>query len=182
MWRAYRIPLPALVSAHPYGTLCTPPLDRDGRRCRDAAAAAGGAQAGAHALILRDVSLDGAAMKAIAEVLRRDGLRPRVLQSDLRACLDATRDADELLRDALGAKKLKELRRQRHRLAEHGAVLSTWRGRPRTSPPRSKIFLTLEASGWKGERGTALIQDDGDASFIRRARRRACRRPANARS
>ena len=31
-------------------------------------------------------------------------------------------DADELLRDALGAKKLKELRRQRNRLAEHGAV------------------------------------------------------------
>ena len=31
-------------------------------------------------------------------------------------------DADEMLRDALGAKKLKELRRQRNRLAEHGAV------------------------------------------------------------
>src|ERR1700742_2059972 len=28
LWRAYRIPLPALASAHPYGTLCTPPLDR----------------------------------------------------------------------------------------------------------------------------------------------------------
>jgi hypothetical protein len=27
--RAYKIPLPALVSAHPYGTLCTPLLDRD---------------------------------------------------------------------------------------------------------------------------------------------------------
>ena len=49
-------------------------------------------------------------------------MRPRLLQSHVRACLDATRDADELLRDALGAKKLKELRRQRNRLAEHGAV------------------------------------------------------------
>ena len=29
MWRAYRIPLAALVSADPYGTLCTPLLDRD---------------------------------------------------------------------------------------------------------------------------------------------------------
>ena len=28
MWRTYKIPLPALVSAHPYGTLCAPPLDR----------------------------------------------------------------------------------------------------------------------------------------------------------
>ncbi len=29
MWRDYKIPLPALVSASPYGTLCTPLLDRD---------------------------------------------------------------------------------------------------------------------------------------------------------
>jgi hypothetical protein len=28
LWRAWKIPLPALVSAHPYGTLCAPPLDR----------------------------------------------------------------------------------------------------------------------------------------------------------
>src|SRR3954447_6087490 len=29
MWRAYKIPLPALVSADPYGSLSTPLLDRD---------------------------------------------------------------------------------------------------------------------------------------------------------
>ena len=29
MWRAYKIPLPALVGADPYGTLCTPLLDRE---------------------------------------------------------------------------------------------------------------------------------------------------------
>src|ERR1700712_4279043 len=57
LWRAYKIPLPALVSADPYGTLCTPLLDREMpdraasrlmRQARDA---------GAHALILRDVAL-----------------------------------------------------------------------------------------------------------------------------
>jgi CelD/BcsL family acetyltransferase involved in cellulose biosynthesis len=169
MMRAYRIPLPALVSAHPYGTLCTPPLDRD--RAHDAATGLlrAARDAGAHALILRDVALDGATMKALGEVLRQDDLRPRVLQSQLRACLDATRDADELLRDALGPKKLKELRRQRHRLAEHGAVrFDVARTREEVSAAL-EIFLRLEASGWKGKRGTALIQDDGDAAFIRRA-------------
>ena len=125
--------------------------------------------AGAHALILRDVALDGATMKALGEVLRRDGLRPRVLQSQLRACLDATRDADELLRDALGPKKLKELRRQRHRLAEHGAVRFDVARTREEVAAALEIFLRLEASGWKGKRGTALIQDDGDAAFIRRA-------------
>ncbi len=169
MMRAYGIPLPALVSAHPYGTLCTPPLDRD--RAHDAASALFRAarDAGAHALILRDVALDGATMKTLGEVLRRDGLRPRVLQSQLRACLDATRDADELLHDALGGKKLKELRRQRHRLAEHGAVRFDVARTREEVAAALEIFLRLEVSGWKGKRGTALIQDEGDAAFIRRA-------------
>jgi CelD/BcsL family acetyltransferase involved in cellulose biosynthesis len=169
MWRAYRIPLPALVSAHPYGTLCMPLLDRDG--ADDAATRLIGAarQAGAHALILREVSLDGAAMKAFAEVLRQQGLRPRVLQSHLRACLDATRDAETLLHEALGAKKLKELRRQRHRLAEHGALRFEVARAPAEIALALETFLRLEASGWKGKRGTALIQDDGDAGFVRRA-------------
>jgi CelD/BcsL family acetyltransferase involved in cellulose biosynthesis len=92
-----------------------------------------------------------------------------VLQSHVRACLDATRDADELLRDALGPKKLKELRRQRHRLAEHGAVHFDVARTPTDVASALEIFLNLEASGWKAKRGTALVQDEGDASFVRRA-------------
>jgi len=169
MWRALKIPLPALVSAHPYGTLCTPPLDRD--MAVDAAAELmqQARNAGAHALILRDMSLDGAAMRAFEQVSRQHGLRPRVLQSNRRACLDATRDADELLHDALGAKKLKELRRLRHRLADHGTVHFDVARTPDDVASAVETFLVLEASGWKGARGTALAQNDGDISFIRRA-------------
>jgi CelD/BcsL family acetyltransferase involved in cellulose biosynthesis len=169
LWRAYKIPLPALVSADPYGTLCTPLLDR---AMADEAATRLMQQArdaGAHALILRDVALDGAAMKTFTDVLIRSNMRPRLLQSHARACLDATRDADELLRDALGAKKLKELRRQRHRLAEHGEVSFGVARAPDDVARALEIFLELEASGWKAQRGTALMQDDGDAAFIRRA-------------
>src|SRR6202040_133125 len=126
-------------------------------------------QAGAHALILRDVAVDGRAMEAFAEALQQHGLRPLMLQSHVRACLDATRDADELLRDALGPKKLKELRRQRNRLAEHGAIHFDVARSPEEVAPALETFLALEASGWKARRGTALLQDDGDASFVRRA-------------
>jgi CelD/BcsL family acetyltransferase involved in cellulose biosynthesis len=169
MWRAYKIPLPALASAHPYGTLCTPLLDCD--RAHDAAAGLmmRARNAGAHALILRDVAPDGSAMRAFTEVLRQGGMRPRVLQSYVRACLDATRDGEELLRDALGPKKLKELRRQRNRLAEHGAIGFNVARTPEEVAAAIEIFLALEASGWKARRGTALKQDDGDARFIRRA-------------
>jgi CelD/BcsL family acetyltransferase involved in cellulose biosynthesis len=169
MRTAYNIPLPALVSAHPYGTLCSPPLDHG--MAVDAAATLMQAarQSGARALVLREVALDGAAMKAFNAVLRGEGLRRRVLQWHLRASLDATRDADELLHDALGGKKLKELRRQRHRLAEHGAVRFEVARSPQDVATALEIFLKLEASGWKGARGTALAQVEGDAAFIRRA-------------
>ncbi len=169
LWRAYGIPLPALASAEPYGTLCTPPLDRD--MAIDAAARLlqAARDAGARALVLRDVTLDGAAMKAFSEALRQDGMRPRLLHYHFRAALDATRDADELLQDALGPKKLKELRRQRNRLAEHGPVNFEVARRPEDVESALEIFLHLEASGWKAKRGTAMLQDDGDTGFVRRA-------------
>jgi CelD/BcsL family acetyltransferase involved in cellulose biosynthesis len=169
MWRAYRIPLPALVSADPYGTLCTPLLDRGQAEASALELMSQARAAGAHALILRDVTLDGAAMKAFREELRRDGLRMRLLQTHLRAALDATRDAEELLQEALGAKKLKELRRQRNRLADHGAVHFDIARTPEDVASALETFLSLEASGWKARRGTALVQDAGDAAFIRRA-------------
>jgi CelD/BcsL family acetyltransferase involved in cellulose biosynthesis len=171
LWRACRIPLPALVSASPYGTLCTPLIDRNSQGEAISGLIDQARAAGAHALILRDVSLNGAAMKAFSEVLRQDGMRLQILQSHQRACLDARRDADEVLQDALGAKKLKELRRQRNRLGEHGAVRFDVARTPEAVAAATEIFLTLEASGWKSERGTALLQDDGDACFIRRATR-----------
>ena len=167
--QAMRIPLPALVSAHPYGTLCTPFLD--GETAVDAALRLMRAarEGGARALLLREVALDGAAMKTFNEVLRVEGLRSRILNWHLRATLDARGDADELLREALSAKKLKELRRQRHRLAEHGEVRFDIARSAQEVSGALETFLALEASGWKGERGTALSQSEGDAAFIRRA-------------
>lgn len=168
-WRAYKVPLPVLVSADPYGDLGVPLLD--GRAPLDAARSllAQARAAGAHAIVLRHVTLQGAATQAITTALAESGLRPHVLRAEQRACLDATRDADELLREALGSKKLKELRRQHNRLAEHGPVSFSVANTPADVARAVEIFLTLEASGWKGGRGTALLQNTGDATFIRRA-------------
>jgi CelD/BcsL family acetyltransferase involved in cellulose biosynthesis len=169
LWRAFKTPLPALISAHPYGSLCTPLLDR--ARAREAAAGLlqAARETGAHALILRETSLEGEMMQVLNDVARREGLRPRLLQSHRRAALDARGDAEMLLRDALGGKKLKDLRRQRHRMEEHGAVSFAVARNPQEVASATEIFLKLEASGWKGKRGTALIQTAGDAAFIRRA-------------
>ncbi|MET3839402.1 GNAT family N-acetyltransferase [Bradyrhizobium sp. OAE829] len=169
MWRAYKIPLPVWVSADPYGSLSTPLLCRDHAEQAAERLLDGARKAGAHALMLRDMSLDGAAMKAFTEVLARNGLTPRVLQSHVRAALDATLDPDELLREGLGPKKLKELRRQRNRLGDHGEVHFDIARTPAEVTAALETFLALEASGWKAKRGTALVQHAGDAAFIRRA-------------
>ncbi len=169
LWDAYKIPLPALVSADPYGALGTPLLD--GASASNAAAALllEARQSGARALILRDVPLDGEAFKAFRSALANERLKPRVLNAHARACLDATQDAEQILRDALGPKKLKEIRRQRNRLADAGEVTFSVARTPEQVAAALEIFLTLEASGWKAERGTALVQHEGDATFIRTA-------------
>lgn len=169
LWRAWKIPLPALASAHPYGTLCSPLIDGDAPIEAATRLLQQAREAGAHALVLTDVALDGAAMDVLKQVLSRAGLKPRILSSYIRASLDATQDGETLLREALGAKKLKELRRQRHRLEEHGAVVFEVARKPDEIGPALETFLQLEAGGWKGKRGTALVQHAGDATFIRRA-------------
>lgn len=169
LWRAWKIPLPALASAHPYGTLCSPLIDGDAPIEAATRLLQQAREAGAHVLVLTDVALDGAAMNSLKQVLDRAGLKPRILSSYIRASLDATQDGETLLREALGAKKLKELRRQRHRLEEHGPVVFEVARKPDEIGPALDTFLQLEAGGWKGKRGTALVQHAGDATFIRRA-------------
>ena len=168
-WRAFKLPLPVLVSADPYGDLGTPLLD--GRAPLDAARTllAQARAAGAHAIVLRHVTMQGAAMQAIAGVLAEDGLAPHAMRAERRACLDATRDADDVLREGLGAKKLKELRRQYNRLAELGPVSFAVAATPTDAAAALEVFLELEASGWKGGHGTALKQHEGDATFMRHA-------------
>ena len=154
--RIWRLPLPMLVNADPFRSLGTPLLDDKLPERAAALMLQNARDAGAHALMLRLVPTEGAAATAFLQAARADGLKPRILNAHRRAVLDATHDADDLLADALGAKKLKQLRRQRHRLAEHGEV------RFEIARTRNEIdaafdtFLKVEASGWKGERGTAL--------------------------
>ena len=167
--RAYQLPLPAYVTADSFPPLGTILINRD--RADEAVSglirqARGG---GARALILRDTPLNGAVMQAFTRVLAWSNLHPIVLKTHNRALLDATRDADELLHEALGTKKLKELRRQRNRLGDSGEVIYRVASTPDDVIPALEIFLKLEASGWKGKRGTALLQNEGHLAFIRRA-------------
>jgi CelD/BcsL family acetyltransferase involved in cellulose biosynthesis len=167
--RALCLPLPLLVSWQGYARVTAPLLDGDEPDAAADALLAAARSAGAFAILLRDVPLDGAAMTALRAALARRGRAPRVLRSNTRALLDARANPERLLRDALGPKKLKELRRQRHRLNDQGDVTFAVAAAPDDVAQALEGFLALEASGWKGRRGTALVQHPGDAIFIRRA-------------
>jgi hypothetical protein len=167
--RALSIPGPLLVGWNGIAALSIPTLDRDEAETAGAELIQAARITGAHALLLPGFAIHGPAFAALQQALAKQGLSAEILRSYRRAALDATGDADTTLRDALGAKKLKELRRQRHRLDDSGALTFSVATTPDSVAAALEDFLALEASGWKGERGTALVQDEGDAAFIREA-------------
>jgi hypothetical protein len=167
--RALSLPGPMLVGWSAYAPLTVPMLDRDKavRAAHDLIHSA--RKAGARALFLPGLAIEGPAFVALKRALAEQGLCVGILRSCRRAALDATGDADAMLREALGAKKLKELRRQRHRLEDKGTLEFAVAKTPADVTAALEDFLALEGSGWKGARGTALAQHAGDAAFIRKA-------------
>lgn len=166
-WRALGLPVPMLVAWQPYVPLRTPLLDK----AMPEAAAHGlidaALAAGAQALLMPLQTVDGLAFHSFRRALKERGLAIEIRNRRERARLNATFDADTQLIESLGAKKFKELKRQRNRLADRGALSLEIAKTPEEVAPALEQFLALEASGWKGERGTALAQNAGDTSFIR---------------
>ncbi len=169
-WRALKLPLPALVAWQAYAPLRTPLLDRE---MTDAAAhglidAAIGA--GAEALLLPVQTTDGLALRALRRALKKRGFACELQNSRARARLNTNADADTLLLGSLGAKKMKELRRQRNRLADGGEVRLLPSSSVAEVPAALEKFLALEASGWKGQcAARRWCKIRGDAAFIREA-------------
>lgn len=168
-WRAFRLPLPALVSADPFRSLDTPLLDRDAADDAAAKMMAQARAAGARALVLRDVAREGEAMAAFTRVLATEGLSPRLINGWTRAGLDASRDGEALLRQDLDTKKMKNLRRLERRLGEHGEVRITVAKTADEAARAFDIFLALEDSGWKGRRGSSLKRQPELAAWLRSA-------------
>lgn len=166
-WRALKIPIPMLVAWQAYAPLTVPLLDRD---AADAAARGlidAAAHAGAQAVLFPSLASDSAASAMLHRAAADFGIAPRMINAHTRAILDATQQPDQALKKSLGAKKLKELRRQRNRLADEGEVTFAIASSPSDVAAALDGFLKLEASGWKGKRGTALAKDARDSEFIR---------------
>lgn len=118
------------------------------------------------ALRLRRVPRDGMFyQRYVAPTL---GTAAHVLGEHRRACLHA-RDGTTSpgVASFRSAKRRKESRRQRRRLADHGIRTYRSAASPAEIKHATERFLALEFNSWKGVHGNALLEDAGLATFTR---------------
>jgi CelD/BcsL family acetyltransferase involved in cellulose biosynthesis len=153
---------------HPYAPFGVPLVDRDEA---DAAIAAFFDHVAAEPRLPKLVMLpliarDGAFAAVLARVLTRRGGASEAYGAHARALL-APRDRPNYL-DHLAGKKVKELRRQRRRLEDTGALTHMAASGPAAAVALTD-FMALEAAGWKGRAGGAARADAATESFMREA-------------
>jgi CelD/BcsL family acetyltransferase involved in cellulose biosynthesis len=171
--RRYGVPMPVLVGwTHPYGPLGAPLIDCD---CAEAVIGAWLDHLDAAAsqlpklVLLPYLPVAGPIANALERQLaqRRGSFRDFAVHA--RALLAPSGERAGYLASAIDRKKRKELRRQRNRLAETGAVTLAIASTPAAVASALDDFLALEALGWKGRAGTAARCHDAIATFMRSA-------------
>ncbi len=86
-----------------------------------------------------------------------------------RPMLQSYEDGPNYLRAALNKNHLREIRRQFRMLSEKGSVTYNVARQPEEIRVRMEEFLALEASGWKGRKRSAMVNDRLRAAFAREA-------------
>jgi hypothetical protein len=125
---------------------------------------------GASGIVFPKIVQSGPTFAALAAVARASGRGTRILESYERAVLTHGESADDAFRRAGNNKTLPELRRRRRRLEELGRVEYKRFTSPDEVRRAIEEFLTLEASGWKRDRG-ALLMEPALATFVRSSMR-----------
>ena len=155
----------------PHRYLATPVIDRG---CLDETLAAmlDAIAADPHLskiVALDAMSIDSPTMDALKRVLAARLSRLCILEQFRRPKLTSGLDGKSYLEKALSSSSRKKLRQHRRRLAEKGALTSIVATDPEAVRNALEDFMQMEASGWKGRQGTALLCHPGDAAFMRKA-------------
>jgi CelD/BcsL family acetyltransferase involved in cellulose biosynthesis len=166
------LPIPMLTMPRArHGHLATPAIDRD---CLDETLDAMLDCIAADPALPKIAALDmmsaeGPTWDALMRVLARRGSTPFVFETSRRPKLASALDGKAYLEKSLSSSTRKKLRQHRRRLSERGKLVSMVAAEPQAVRAAFEEFLSLEAAGWKGKQGTALISDETDAAFIRGA-------------
>ncbi|MGL5114706.1 MAG: GNAT family N-acetyltransferase, partial [Beijerinckiaceae bacterium] len=119
-------------------------------------------------IILRACPGDGPVFEALALLESEGVIRLTEFMSWQRATLkrETAPDAERYLAASLSSSMRKRLRSKRRSLEEMGALRFTVHSDPATLQEAFRSFMAVEASGWKGENGTALLTRPQDARYV----------------
>jgi CelD/BcsL family acetyltransferase involved in cellulose biosynthesis len=116
---------------------------------------------------LESMSGSGATYEALMRVLGERMSRHCRLDTKMRPTLLRRADAAFSIENVLSSSSRKKLRQHRRRLGEKGRLETTTVHALADVQRAFESFLLLEAKGWKGRRGTALLCDPQIAAFAR---------------
>ena len=170
--RRYGLRLPVLVGwTHPYGPLGTPLVDCEAAEPVIAAwlSYIAGNPALPGLVLLRLIAEDEPFAAALGTRLQRTQMPCADFARHHRALLAPRNDRAHYLDNALSARRHRELRRTGRRLSDAGALLFTAASEPAAIAAAIEDFLAIEASGWKGQAGTAAAHHEEATSFIKMA-------------
>lgn len=120
-------------------------------------------------LVLPDMRLDGAVSRMLSAAADTSGLPLAITARFERTFLESDSEGEEYLKASLGNRRYREFRRLGRRLAEQGTVAHKVARNQDDVRHALEQFLTLEASGWKGRKRTAMVIDRHHAAFAREA-------------
>ena len=126
---------------------------------------------GASGMLWKHVPLDGAFAHAVAQAASSDLRQVDILEKTRRPILTPPAKTSGRMPASLPSKLRSDLERRRRRLADHGEIRFVETSSGSALRDAVETYMILEASSWKGRRGTALVQNARTSCFIRAASR-----------
>jgi CelD/BcsL family acetyltransferase involved in cellulose biosynthesis len=120
-------------------------------------------------IVVRNLQAEGMVWNTIS-ALHSEGLVALTILDDWeRALLDRATvpDNERFLAENMSSSTRKRLRAKRRSLEESGSLSFLIYDHADAIEDAFKAYCALEASGWKGRKGTALKQNDGDRTYVR---------------
>jgi len=161
------LPLPALSSwRHRHCLLCTPLVRADGGVETLTALIAWLHREGASVVGLHYIPAEGRFHRALVEALKVAKVKLLVLDGYARPVLRRAKDGEAYIEEFISRKERQELRRRERRLQEQGKLTRVALGQGEDLGRWIDEFLRLEASGWKGKEGSAMICSEANRRFL----------------
>ncbi len=156
---------------NPYSTLTVPLVDRRYPQEVVTALLSAMGENGAYRnfWLFDNFNLEGAVGTLFADGIKGENLASEIFNEFDRPTLKQGSTFEQHMLDHVSKKRRKSLKRNHRKLSERGRVeLRSFTTGPELNAA-VEDFLTIEASGWKGQQGTALACNKNSATFARQA-------------